>query len=129
MKYHKEELPFTPLALQQLLGTDTSFDDLPLATISVSSIAVDGTDWSLDFESIVHGVKDKKSFQVPYLRPMNTQVIAIDGYASTGKSTLSKLLAARLGFHYVDTGYMFRVVAHGMLENGCHWRMEQRPWP
>lgn len=118
VKYHKEELPFTPLALQQLYGTDSSFDDLPLATISVSSIAVDGPDWSLDFESIVHEVKHRKSFQVPYLRPMNAKVIAIDGYASTGKSTLSKLLAARLGYHYVDTGYMFRVVAHGMLENG-----------
>ena len=34
---------------------------------------------------------------------METTVIAIDGYASTGKSTLSKRLATYLGFTYVDT--------------------------
>lgn len=42
---------------------------------------------------------------------METTVIAIDGYASTGKSTLSKRLATHLGFTYVDTGYMFRVIS------------------
>lgn len=42
---------------------------------------------------------------------METTVIAIDGYASTGKSTLSKRLASHLGFTYVDTGYMFRVIS------------------
>ncbi len=48
---------------------------------------------------------------------MDTTVIAIDGYASTGKSTLSKRLAAHLGFTYVDTGYMFRVIALLVLKN------------
>lgn len=48
---------------------------------------------------------------------MNSTVIAIDGYASTGKSTLSKRLAAHLGFTYVDTGYMFRVISLLVIEN------------
>ena len=48
---------------------------------------------------------------------MDTTVIAIDGFASTGKSTLSKRLAAHIGFTYVDTGYMFRVIALLVLEN------------
>jgi cytidylate kinase len=38
-------------------------------------------------------------------------IIAIDGYSSTGKSTLAKKLANKLGYVYVDTGAMYRVVA------------------
>lgn len=43
---------------------------------------------------------------------MNKNVIAIDGHASTGKSTMAKRLAKRLGCLYMDTGYMFRVLAY-----------------
>ncbi len=53
---------------------------------------------------------------------METTVIAIDGYASTGKSTLSKHLAAHLGYTYVDTGYMFRAISFFVLEN--NWLKE-----
>ncbi|MFQ3581170.1 MAG: (d)CMP kinase [Chloracidobacterium sp.] len=38
-------------------------------------------------------------------------VIAIDGPAGAGKSTIGKLLAARLGALYIDTGAMYRTVA------------------
>jgi CMP/dCMP kinase len=38
-------------------------------------------------------------------------VVAIDGPAGAGKSTIAKLLAARLGFTYIDTGAMYRAVA------------------
>src|SRR5210317_1861549 len=38
-------------------------------------------------------------------------VITIDGPAGAGKSTVSKLLAKRLGYIYVDTGAMYRAVA------------------
>jgi cytidylate kinase len=38
-------------------------------------------------------------------------IIAIDGYSSTGKSTLAKKIANKLGYVYVDTGAMYRVVA------------------
>ena len=48
---------------------------------------------------------------------MKTKVIAIDGYASTGKSTLSKRLATHLGYTYVDTGYMFRAIGLYVLQN------------
>lgn len=37
-------------------------------------------------------------------------IIAVDGYSSTGKSTVAKRLAARLGLTYIDTGAMYRVV-------------------
>ena len=42
---------------------------------------------------------------------METNVIAVDGFASTGKSTLSKRLANALNFTYIDTGFMYRVVS------------------
>jgi len=44
--------------------------------------------------------------------------IAIDGPGGAGKSTISKLIAARLGIDYVDTGAMYRAVALKMKENG-----------
>lgn len=44
--------------------------------------------------------------------------IAIDGFSSTGKSTLAKQLAKHLGYVYVDTGAMYRAVTLHAMENG-----------
>jgi len=41
---------------------------------------------------------------------MGKIIIAIDGYAATGKSSQAKLLAATLGYTYIDTGAMYRAV-------------------
>ena len=38
-------------------------------------------------------------------------IVTIDGPAGAGKSTVARSLAARLGFCFLDTGAMFRVVA------------------
>lgn len=43
--------------------------------------------------------------------------IAIDGFSSTGKSTLAKQIAAHLGYAYVDTGAMYRAVTLYAMEN------------
>jgi cytidylate kinase len=43
--------------------------------------------------------------------------IAIDGFSSTGKSTLAKQLAKQLGYIYVDTGAMYRAVAFFAMQN------------
>lgn len=45
-------------------------------------------------------------------------IIAIDGFSSTGKSTLAKELAKHLGYVYVDTGAMYRAVALFAMRNG-----------
>jgi cytidylate kinase len=45
------------------------------------------------------------------------KIIAIDGPAGSGKSTTSKLLAARLGYVYLDTGAMYRALTHFALKN------------
>lgn len=45
-------------------------------------------------------------------------VIAIDGPAASGKSTVSRLLAQKLNYVYVDTGAMYRAFAWHVLESG-----------
>jgi cytidylate kinase len=45
-------------------------------------------------------------------------VIAIDGPAGAGKSTVARALAERLGFTYLDSGAMYRCVALAALEQG-----------
>ena len=50
---------------------------------------------------------------------MNKKItIAIDGFSSTGKSTLAKQLANHLGYVYVDTGAMYRAIALFAMQNG-----------
>jgi len=44
--------------------------------------------------------------------------IAIDGYSSTGKSTLARELAAQLKYRYIDTGAMYRAVALYLRRKG-----------
>ncbi|MEE9362195.1 MAG: (d)CMP kinase [Cellulophaga sp.] len=49
---------------------------------------------------------------------MQKITIAIDGYSSTGKSTIAKQLAKSLGYVYVDTGAMYRAVTlYAMQQN------------
>lgn len=45
-------------------------------------------------------------------------IIAIDGPAGSGKSTVSRRVAQRLGYRYVDTGAMYRAVAWKALQQG-----------
>ena len=45
-------------------------------------------------------------------------IIAIDGFSSTGKSTMAKALAKALNYAYVDTGAMYRAVTLYCLDNG-----------
>lgn len=48
---------------------------------------------------------------------MRNITIAIDGFSSTGKSTLAKQLAKELAYVYVDTGAMYRAVAFFAMKN------------
>lgn len=50
-------------------------------------------------------------------------IIAIDGFSSSGKSTMAKKLAAKIGYRYIDTGAMYRAVTlwamrHGLIIDG-----------
>lgn len=44
-------------------------------------------------------------------------IIAIDGYSSSGKSTMAKRLASRIGYRYIDTGAMYRAVTLYAMRN------------
>lgn len=47
-------------------------------------------------------------------------IIAIDGPAGSGKSTIAKLIAKQLNFRYIDTGAMYRAVAWTALQKGLN---------
>jgi cytidylate kinase len=48
---------------------------------------------------------------------MKNIVIAIDGFSSTGKSTLAKQLAQHLGYIFVDSGAMYRAITYFAMKN------------
>jgi CMP/dCMP kinase len=52
-------------------------------------------------------------------------IVAIDGPAGAGKSTVARLLAEQLGFRYLDTGAMYRAVTWLALEQGIDLQDEQ----
>ena len=53
------------------------------------------------------------------------QIVTIDGPSGVGKSTVSRGLADRLGFVYLDTGAMYRAVAYGCRQGGVDVEDEQ----
>ncbi len=55
---------------------------------------------------------------------MKKIIIAIDGYSSTGKSTIAKRLANALGYIFIDTGAMYRAVTLFALNNG--WIIDKK---
>lgn len=50
--------------------------------------------------------------------PRKTVIIAVDGPAASGKGTLAKSLAAKLGFAHLDTGAVYRTIALAALRAG-----------
>ena len=54
-----------------------------------------------------------------YSRPNKKIVIAVDGFSSCGKSTFAKMVAAQMGYIFIDTGAMYRAVTLYAIENGC----------
>lgn len=52
------------------------------------------------------------------LHPTPQRVVALDGPAGSGKSTVARLVAARLGWRFVDTGATYRAVTLAVLRSG-----------
>ena len=52
------------------------------------------------------------------MRPAAAPVIAIDGPTASGKGTVAQRVAAALGWHYLDSGALYRLVALRALESG-----------
>ncbi|MCM1449090.1 MAG: (d)CMP kinase [Clostridiales bacterium] len=60
----------------------------------------------------------------------NKIIIAIDGYSSSGKSTMAKELARTIGYRYVDSGAMYRAVTlyamrHGLIDEEGNVKLAQ----
>jgi len=51
-------------------------------------------------------------------------VIAIDGPSASGKGTVAQLVAQKLGFHYLDSGALYRIVALTAKNKGISWQDE-----
>ncbi|MEM7024881.1 MAG: (d)CMP kinase [Pseudomonadota bacterium] len=52
-------------------------------------------------------------------------IIAIDGPAGSGKTTLARLLAAELHFEFLDTGLLYRAVADRLIQKGCSFEDQE----
>ena len=48
-------------------------------------------------------------------------VIAIDGPSASGKGTVAQLVASKLGFHYLDSGALYRIVAFATKQQNISW--------
>ena len=48
-------------------------------------------------------------------------VIAIDGPSASGKGTVAQLVAQQLGFHYLDSGALYRIVAYAAQQQNIAW--------
>lgn len=56
----------------------------------------------------------------------NIPVIAIDGPSASGKGTVAQRVAAKLGFHYLDSGALYRLVALVAMRSGVDLGDEKR---
>ncbi|MBQ6631495.1 MAG: (d)CMP kinase [Romboutsia sp.] len=56
---------------------------------------------------------------------MSNLVIAVDGPAGAGKSTIAKLIADKLNINYIDTGAMYRAVTYKCLQNNIDINNEE----
>lgn len=75
---------------------------------------------------MVYGSKRMCSENTKYeIRNMNDRIIAIDGPAGSGKSTVAKELAKRFGFLYVDTGAMYRALTLKAIKEKVNLSDEQ----
>ena len=52
-------------------------------------------------------------------------VIAIDGPSASGKGTIAQIVAEKLGYHYLDSGALYRIVALAAFEQRIDWQDEQ----
>ncbi len=51
----------------------------------------------------------------------NAPVITVDGPSGAGKGTISHLLSQTLGWHFLDSGALYRVVGHACVIEGVSW--------
>ncbi|MFH1778067.1 MAG: (d)CMP kinase [Candidatus Omnitrophota bacterium] len=60
------------------------------------------------------------------MKQSSKKIIAIDGPAGSGKSTVAKIVAEKLGFLYIDTGAMYRALTLKALQNNINLKDEDK---
>lgn len=58
------------------------------------------------------------------ISPCSIPVIAIDGPSASGKGTVAQRVATTLGYHYLDSGAIYRIAALAALKHGINWQDE-----
>jgi cytidylate kinase len=71
-------------------------------------------------------LRESRNCHLLNLNPEHMHIIAIDGPAASGKSTLGQSLASRIGYFYFDTGVMYRAVTLAGLQAGIPASDEDR---
>jgi len=66
-----------------------------------------------------------ENWRIDDLMKKNGLIIAIDGPAGVGKSTMGKLIARELGFLYIDTGAIYRAITWKVLKNSININNEE----
>lgn len=61
----------------------------------------------------------------PSLQPL-APVIAIDGPSASGKGTVAERVAEALGYHYLDSGALYRIVAFAAYKNNMQWNQANK---
>ena len=65
-------------------------------------------------------------FEVVQARPHGIPIITVDGPTASGKGTLASALAQRLGYHFLDSGAVYRATALAAMRSGTRADDEQR---
>ena len=70
-------------------------------------------------------------FSVAHTRPGAIPVICVDGPTASGKGTLAAVLAEQLGYHFLDSGALYRITALAAMQRrpGAGRRRMKRPLP
>jgi 3-phosphoshikimate 1-carboxyvinyltransferase len=66
-------------------------------------------------------------FSVAHADPAKIPVICVDGPTASGKGTLASRVAAQLGYHYLDSGALYRVTAYAALQAGLSLEARDEP--
>ena len=73
--------------------------------------------WQKPSPTILKSLQKLSASAIPVIAP----VIAIDGPSASGKGTVAQLVAGQLGFHYLDSGALYRIVALAAQQSNIAW--------